>query len=101
MFENPEISEDELPRVSTVHWLGMDRQFLRFLLVQSALAVIFLSIGIGVLQQIFNIAFAEENINLKLGMLWFLIPIIAVPTFIWPLISVPRKGYAVRAKDIM
>ena len=101
MFENPEISADELPRVSTVHWLGMDRQFLRFLLVQAALGVIFVSIGIGVLQQIFNIAFAEEDIHLKLGMLWFLIPVIAAPTFIWPLISVPRKGYAVRAKDIM
>ncbi len=101
MFENPEISADELPRISTVHWLGMDRQFLRFLLVQAALGVIFVSIGIGVLQQIFNIAFAEEDIHLKLGMLWFLIPVIAAPTFIWPLISVPRKGYAVRAKDIM
>ena len=101
MFENPEIAEDELPRASTVHWLGMDRKFLRLLLVQAALAVVFLSVGVGVLQQIFNIAFAEENINLKLGALWFLIPVIAAPAFIWPLISVPRKGYAVRAKDII
>jgi len=101
MFENPEISDDELPRASTVSWRGMDRQFLRFLLLQAGLTVVFLSIGILVLQQVFNVAFVDEGIDFRPGILWLLVPVIATPGFAWPLISVPRKGYAVRAKDIV
>ena len=48
-----------------------------------------------------SVAFAEENINVNVGGLWFLLPVIALPLFIWPLISVPRMGYAIREKDIV
>jgi membrane protein YdbS with pleckstrin-like domain len=30
-----------------------------------------------------------------------LLPVIALPLFVWPMISVPRRAYAVRDKDII
>jgi len=100
MFENPEISEDELPRAGTVSWRDMDSQFLRLLLLQAGLIVVFLSIGILVLQRLFEVALADD-IDVKTGLLWLLVPVVAIPAVSWPLISVPRKGYAIRAKDIL
>ncbi len=101
MFDNPEISQDDLPQATAVTWLPMEQNFVRFLLVQAVLMTIFLSVGITILQFIFNAAFAEENIQVDFWFLWLLIPAIAVPALIWPLISVPKKGYAIRDKDIL
>jgi len=101
MFENPEISQENLPRAESVTWLGMDRKLVRAMLVQATLVVVIISVGIGGLQIVFNLAFAEENINISIGRLWFLIPVFSWPGFVWPVISVPRKGYAVRDKDIL
>ena len=33
--------------------------------------------------------------------MWLVIPIIGIPQFVWPVISVPRIAYAVRDKDIL
>ena len=101
MFENPEVSQEDLPRAESVTWLGMDRKLVRAMHVQATLVVVIISVGIGGLQIVFNLAFAEENINISIGRLWFLIPVLAWPGFVWPVISVPRKGYAVRDKDIL
>ena len=101
MFENPEISQEDLPRVRSVAWQSMDKKFTRLLLLQAALNVAIISAGIGGLHLLVNVAFAEENIDISLRGLWFLIPFIAVPGFLWPWISVPRKGYAIRDKDII
>ena len=101
MFDNPEVSQDDLPKAAAVNWQPMDTKLIRLLLVQAILATVFLSIGITVLQFIFNTAFAEENIHVALGFLWLVIPVIAIPTLVWPSISVPRKGYAIRDKDIL
>jgi hypothetical protein len=101
MFENPEIAHEDLPQVDTVNWQNMDPKFARRLLTEAALALIFVAIGVGVLQIVFNIAFADENISVKLRWLWLLIPLLGIPLLSWPLISVPRIGYAVRDKDII
>jgi membrane protein YdbS with pleckstrin-like domain len=101
MFENPEIERDDLPQVESVSWLGMDAKFVRRLLVGAAIGLFFVTVGIFGLQMIFNVAFAEENINVSIGWFWLLLPVIALPLFIWPLISVPRMGYSIREKDII
>lgn len=101
IFENPEIEIEDLPQADAVAWLGMDPKFTRRLLTQSALTLLVLSIGVTGLKFVFNNAFADENIELSFGWLWLLIPLIAVPLFVWPLISVPRIGYAIRDKDII
>ena len=65
MFENPEIALDELPKADAVDWQGMDAGFLRRLLTQSAIAFVFIVIGVSGLQAIFNVAFAEERIEIS------------------------------------
>lgn len=101
MFENPEIAHEDLPKVDTVSWQGMDSKFARRLLTEAALALFFVTIGIGGLQTIFSIAFAGEDIGFSFAWLWLLLPLLALPLLSWPLISVPRIGYAVRDKDII
>jgi len=101
MFENAEIAEEDLPQADAVDWLVMDEKYLRRLLTQSVIAVVIITIGVASLRAIFNIAFADENIHIGFGIWWLLIPVIAVPIFAWPPISVPRIGYAVRDKDIL
>jgi membrane protein YdbS with pleckstrin-like domain len=101
MFENPEITADELPQADSVDWQGMDIKFLRRLLAQAAIAFVFIVIGISSLQAIFNVAFAEEGIDMSFGWMWLLIPLVAIPVLIWPTISVPRMAYAIRDRDIL
>lgn len=101
MFENPEIERDDLPQAEAVAWLGMDEKFVRRLLTEAAIGVLVVSIGVFGLQSIFNIAFADEGIDISIGWLWFLLPLLALPFFAWPMLSVPRMGYAVRDKDIL
>ena len=101
MFENPEIERDDLPQAEAVAWLGMDEKFVRRLLTEAAIGVLIVSIGVFGLQSIFNIAFADEGIDIGIGWLWFLLPLLALPFFAWPMFSVPRMGYAVRDKDIL
>ena len=101
MFENPEITPDELPEADSVEWRGMDVKFLRRLLTQTAIAFVFIVIGVSSMQAIFNVAFAEEGIDMSFGWLWLLIPLVAVPVLVWPAISVPRMAYAIRDKDVL
>ena len=101
MFENPQISQDDLPQAESVSWLAMDEKYLRRLLTQAAIAVIAVTLGIGSLQIVFSVAFADYNLDVSFGWLWLLVPFLAIPLIVWPLISVPRKGYAVRANDIV
>lgn len=101
MFENAEIAAGDLPQAQTVSWLPMDEKFLRRLLTQSAIAMAIVIIGVSVLRVIFNVAFADEGVQISFGYLWLLIPLIAIPSFAWPAISVPKIGYAIRDKDIL
>jgi membrane protein YdbS with pleckstrin-like domain len=101
MFENAEISIDELPRIDSVDWLGMDPSFARRQLTEAAIGFIFTLIGIGALQTIFGVAFADEGPNINFGWLWLVPVLVGIPIFSWPLISVPKKGYAIRDKDIV
>jgi len=50
---------------------------------------------------VFSFAFSEGELDVSIAWLWLLIPVLAVPLFMWPLISVPRRGYAIRDKDII
>jgi membrane protein YdbS with pleckstrin-like domain len=101
MFENPEIAHEDLPQVDTVSWQSMDPKFARRLLTEATLALLFVTIGVGGLQVVFHIAFADENISISLRWLWLLVPLLGIPLLSWPLISVPRIGYAIRDKDII
>ncbi len=101
MFENPEIAHEDLPQVATVSWQTMDPKFVRRLQTEGVLTLVFVTIGVGGLQVVFDATFFELNIGISLGWLWLLVPLLGTPLLTWPLISVPRIGYAIRDKDIV
>lgn len=101
MFENPEIPLDELPRVETVDWQGMDPKFTRHKLTEGAIAFAIVLAGIALLQAVFGIAFADDNPAIGLGWLWLVPVAVGIAGFSWPFVSVPKKGYAIRDKDII
>ena len=101
MFENAEIQPEELPAVDAVTWQDMDAKFLRRQLTESGIGFFFTVIGISSLHTILNVAFADANMDIRLGWLW-LIPLFLGPLlFAWPVASVRRKGYAIRERDII
>lgn len=101
MFENAEIGVEELPQAETVEWQSMDPKFVRRKLTESAIGMFFTVVGIGGLQSIFSVAFSDDNVDISFGWLWIIAIVLAIPFFVWPFISVPKIGYAVRERDII
>jgi membrane protein YdbS with pleckstrin-like domain len=99
MFENAEILAEDLPAVDTVEWQSLDDKFIRRQLTQSAITILIVIVGVGILHTIFSFAFADRD--LSFWWLWLLPLLLAIPLVIWPLVSVPRKGYSVRSHDIL
>jgi membrane protein YdbS with pleckstrin-like domain len=101
MFENPEISIEQLPRIENVDWQSMDPKFARRQLTESAIAFVAVLLGVAGLQTIFVFALAGEGVTISSGWLWLLPFAVGLPGFVWPFVSVPKKGYAIRDKDIV
>ena len=101
MYSNEEISLDELPQVDEVAWHDMDPRLMRRLQAEAGIATLFVVVLIGFLTFIFSIAFAENEAPFNFGVLWIIPVVVAAVLFAWPLISVPKRGYAIRDKDIL
>ena len=101
MFENAEIGVDALPKVDDVEWQSMDPAFVRRQLTEALIALAITIAGIAALHGILSVALADENVDFSLGWLWLLPVALAIPLITWPIVSVPRKGYAVRERDIL
>jgi membrane protein YdbS with pleckstrin-like domain len=101
MFDNPEIDTNDLPKAGEVSWQAMDRKLVRRLLTEALIALMFVTIGVSVLRLIFNTAFAAEGVAISIAWLWLIPTLVGLVLFTWPLISVPKKGFAVRDKDIL
>ena len=101
MFENAEIAPADLPRVETVSWQSMDPRFIRRKLTEAAIGLVFMVIATAVTQQIFQAAFANDNLDAGFVWLWLFLLGVAIPSIAWPMISVPKKAYAVRERDII
>lgn len=99
MFENAEVNPEDLPRVETVDWQSMDSNYLRRQLTAAGIAIFFVVVGAAAMHIIFSIAFTGRDMSF--GGFWLIPVLIAIPLFTWPLVSVPRKGYAVRERDIV
>jgi len=101
MFENPEIALADMPQVETVVWQDMDPRYKRRKLADSAITFTIVLLAVIVFQTVFGVALSDDGLPPQLRLLWFAPFILAIPLFTWPLISVPKKGYAVRDKDIL
>jgi len=99
MFDNAEISPEDLPTVDSVEWQLMDAKFVRRKLTESAIGFLVFLVAIGVLHRVLSVAAADQEISF--GWLWIMPLLVSIPAFVWPLISVPKKGYAIRERDII
>lgn len=97
MFINAEIAPENLPAADTVEWRPLDPRFVARLQVGALINLAVIAAGLLVLQFL--------RFQLTLGIpLWIgwsaLVPAGAVFLH-WPRISVPRKAYAVRERDVI
>ncbi len=95
MFQNPEIALDGLPDMDNLEWQQMHPRYARRMQTERILVVAGLAIGTLVINLLVG------NLPIRVFMLWIPLFVIAVPLLIWPLISVPRRGYVVRDRDIV
>ena len=95
MFENPEIALDDLPAAQDLSWQAMHPRYARRMQVERLFVVLIALTATIVLGFIAGPAF-DPSVPL-----WALVIVFAIPYLGWPLISVPRRGYALRERDIV
>ena len=95
MFQNPEIALDELPGTEDLDWQRLHPKYARLIRVQSLLFIAVIGIAITILN------FLPEIPLLPIALLYVQLVIVAILLLIWPAFSVPRRGYALRHKDIV
>jgi membrane protein YdbS with pleckstrin-like domain len=95
MFQNPEIALEDLPGMEDLDWQKLHPDFVRRMQVEHALIALAPLAGAGVLSVLLDI------LLLQTVLLWALAIGFAIVFVSWPRISVPRRGYVVRDKDIV
>jgi membrane protein YdbS with pleckstrin-like domain len=95
MFQNPEIALEDLPGMEHLDWQKLHPDFVRRMQVEHALIALAPLAGAGVLSVLLDI------LLLQTVLLWALAIGFAIVFVSWPRISVPRRGYVVRDKDIV
>ena len=95
MFESPEISLDELPRVESVSWQPMDDSLALQLVIQQLLFVFIITAASVGFRFIPNFTFLPAWLHL------LIIVGITIPLVVWPFLSVKKRGIAVRDKDVL
>ncbi|MGI9200322.1 MAG: PH domain-containing protein [Woeseiaceae bacterium] len=95
MFENAEISVDNLPRADLVDWRSLDPKLKRLHQVQTLLALTIVALPLTF------ITFFTAMPTRPAIAFWIMWTVILVAALVWPIISVPKRGYVVRDKDIL
>ncbi len=100
MFENPEMAVAELPAADGVEWQALDRRFVPRQQVRgllNALALAAAALVFQLLRQRLETQFPPWTAWAA----WAVVAIVALNALLWPLVSVPKKGYALRDRDIV
>jgi membrane protein YdbS with pleckstrin-like domain len=95
MFQNPEIALDELPGMEDFDWQKLHKDFVRRMQVQHALVALAPLAGATVFTVLLHAPLIPTLF------VWVLAIGFAIVFVTWPRISVPRRGYVVRDKDIV
>ena len=100
MFVNPEIPLDSLPRVEQVDWRALHVRFVYCLQVKWLVAAVFPLGLLGGLYALLVYEFGLPGVWTAIAAALLACAWIAL-CLTWPLVAVPRRGYAVRDKDIL
>jgi membrane protein YdbS with pleckstrin-like domain len=95
MFENVEISLDELPAVGDLEWQSLDAAFRSRMIVERLITAAFLLTGGIVVSTVPPVPF-YPSLLIIVGVV-----VAAAVLMIWPFIAIPRMGFVVRDKDIV
>lgn len=95
MFENPEIAIDQIPHTEDLAWQKLHPMFARRVRLQALIALGVVTIAIAALHFVPNLPVV------LILLLYLLLVIVGAAILIWPGVSVPRRGYALRDKDIL
>lgn len=95
MFENVEIPVEDLPRADALEWQPLDPGYRKRLLVDRLITIGFLLLGT-------TLAVVLPGLDGGRALLLFGgAGLVSVAMLVWPFISVPRMGYAVRDRDLV
>ncbi len=101
MFTNPEVPLSSLPSAVDLHWHPLHPRFVTRILVQRAITVGVMTVLLGATTVFFQMKRPwEGEFNSALPVAWTLAICFFAWRMIWPVFEVPRRGYAVREKDI-
>ena len=95
MFHNPEIALDELPDTDDVQWQALDPAYKRLRRLQNSIGILAAAVPLGTL------TVAADLPLLPAAVLWAFWVIFATLLLVWPGISLPKRGYVLRDKDIL
>ena len=95
MFQNPEISLDDLPRAESVDWQPMHESLALQLVLQQAFFLVVLTAGSIAFRLLPGVTFLPPWLHV------LVLVGIMIPMFTWPFLSVRRRGIAVRDKDVL
>jgi membrane protein YdbS with pleckstrin-like domain len=95
MFQNPEITLEDLPDTDAVQWLTLDPAFRRLRQLQAALIII------AALVPVVAIIIGAQLSLLQAAVIAILWAIVGTALLLWPVLALPKRGYVVRDKDIL
>jgi len=95
MFQNPEVALDDLPGTDELKWEKMHPLYTRAIRVMTSIVLVIVAVAMSALVIVLNIP------PLPIVPQYVLLLVVAIYSLIWPGIAVPRRGYALRDKDIL
>ena len=95
MFQNPEIALSELPGTDDVQWQTLDPSYKGLRRLQNSLGIVAAAVPLVTVTVAANLPLLPAVI---LFACWILL---AALLLTWPGISLPKRGYVLRDKDIL
>ena len=101
MFVNPEIPLDALPSADAVEWHALDPRFVRCRQARNVVRSLILFGIIGIAHAVVANVPKLADVGWVFLWAWALSAVRLCWAVFWPVVDIPRRGYAVRGKDIL
>ena len=101
MFVNPEIPLDALPSADTVEWHPLDPRFVRCRQARNVVRALIVFAIVGIAHAVVISVPKLAGLGWLVPWVWALAVIRLAWGLFWPVVDIPRRGYAVRDKDIL
>ena len=100
MFVNPEVPLESLPTLEELDWQPLHRNFVVRLEIRKLAQALTLCASVVVAQLLVATVTKLSGFSWLFPWVWILVVAWIGVSLAWPVLEVPRRGYAVRDKDI-